>query len=120
MPVTHITNPKTFEFQVIRNTLVSGLLKTLAANKKMPLPLKLFEISDVVVADPEAEVGARNERRLCAINCNKTAGFEIVHGLLDRVMQLLEVPWNKQTGYCIEATDGILFNEIVFKHPLIL
>ncbi|XP_036322951.1 phenylalanine--tRNA ligase beta subunit isoform X2 [Rhagoletis pomonella] len=104
----HIANPKTLEFQVVRTTLLPGLLKTLVANRKMPLPLKLFEISDVVVADDETEVGARNERRLCAVNCNKTAGFEVVHGLLDRVMQLLEVPWkseNQRHGYYLQAAD---------------
>uniref|UniRef100_M4A1H5 Phenylalanine--tRNA ligase beta subunit n=1 Tax=Xiphophorus maculatus TaxID=8083 RepID=M4A1H5_XIPMA len=47
----HISNPKTAEFQVARTTLLPGLLKTIAANKKMPLPLKLFEISDVVLKD---------------------------------------------------------------------
>ncbi|KAJ8971534.1 hypothetical protein NQ317_016805 [Molorchus minor] len=74
----------------------------------MALPLKIFEIADVVLKDREAEVGARNERRLCAVNCNKTAGFEIVHGLLDKVMLLLEVPWSptKNTvGYYLEAVD---------------
>ncbi|XP_041120220.1 phenylalanine--tRNA ligase beta subunit-like isoform X3 [Polyodon spathula] len=47
----HIANPKTAEFQVARTTLLAGLLKTVAANRKMPLPLKLFEISDVVLKD---------------------------------------------------------------------
>ncbi|KAF3824100.1 hypothetical protein GH733_008385 [Mirounga leonina] len=47
----HISNPKTAEFQVARTTLLPGLLKTIAANRKMPLPLKLFEISDIVVKD---------------------------------------------------------------------
>ncbi|XP_016118949.1 phenylalanine--tRNA ligase beta subunit-like, partial [Sinocyclocheilus grahami] len=47
----HISNPKTAEFQVVRTSLLPGLLKTLAANRKMPLPLKLFEISDVVLKD---------------------------------------------------------------------
>ncbi|XP_043349023.1 phenylalanine--tRNA ligase beta subunit isoform X4 [Dermochelys coriacea] len=47
----HIANPKTAEFQVARTSLLPGLLKTIAANRKMPLPLKLFEISDVVVKD---------------------------------------------------------------------
>ena len=37
--------------QVARTTLLSGLLKTIAANKKMPLPMKIFEISDVVLKD---------------------------------------------------------------------
>ncbi|XP_067619497.1 phenylalanine--tRNA ligase beta subunit [Eurosta solidaginis] len=108
----HIANPKTLEFQVVRTTLLPGLLKTLVANRKMPLPLKLFEISDVVVADDDTEVGARNERRLCAVNCNKTAGFEVVHGLLDRVMQLLEVPWKSgsiQQGYNLQAAEDSAF-----------
>lgn len=51
VPAVLISNPKTLEFQVVRTELLPGLLKTLAANKKMPLPLKLFEISDVVLQD---------------------------------------------------------------------
>ena len=39
--------------QIARTTLLPGLLKTVAANKKMPLPLKMFEISDVVLKDEE-------------------------------------------------------------------
>lgn len=109
IPAVHIANPKTLEFQVVRTTLVPGLLKTLAANRKMPLPLKLFEVSDVVLADGKSEVGAKNERRVCAVNCNKTAGFEVVHGLLDRIMQLLEVAWDKQDGYYLQAVDDPSF-----------
>lgn len=106
IPAVHIANPKTAEFQIARTTLLPGLLKTISANKKMPLPLKLFEISDVVLKDDEAEVGAKNERRLCAVNYNKHAGFEVVHGILDRVMQVLEVPWDKDNGYSLKAVDG--------------
>lgn len=112
VPAVQIANPKTLEFQVCRTTLLPGLLKTLAANKKMPLPLKLFEISDVVLTDNSAEVGARNERRLCAVNCNKSAGFEVVHGLLDRVMMLLEVPWNNsdgEKGYFLRPADDAAY-----------
>lgn len=105
IPAVHISNPKTLEFQIARTTLLPGLLKAISANKKMPLPLKLFELSDVVLVDENAEVGARNERHLAAVNCNKSAGFEIVHGLLDRVMQLLEVPWKGQNGYSLQATE---------------
>ena len=54
-------------------------------------------------------MGARNERRLCAVNYNKSPGFEVIHGLLDRVMQLLEVPpGGGDTGYCLKASDGEL------------
>jgi phenylalanyl-tRNA synthetase beta chain len=106
IPAVHIANPKTAEFQIARTTLLPGLLKTISANKKMPLPLKLFEVSDVILKDDEAEVGARNERRLCAVNYNKHAGFEVVHGILDRVMQVLEVPWDKTNGYSLVSIDG--------------
>ncbi|XP_023015734.1 phenylalanine--tRNA ligase beta subunit [Leptinotarsa decemlineata] len=108
VPAVHISNPKTLEFQVCRTTLLPGILKTISANKKMPLPIKIFEISDVVLKDSEAEVGARNERRICAVNCNRTAGFEIVHGLLDKIMLLLEVSWSRKkdsVGYYLKAAN---------------
>lgn len=105
VPAVHISNPKTLEFQVVRTLLLPGLLKTLAANKKMPLPMKLFEISDVVIQDKNAETGARNERRLCAVHCGKAAGFQFVHGLLDRLMALLRQPWNLQHGYHLRQSQ---------------
>ncbi|KAF4014083.1 hypothetical protein G4228_005504 [Cervus hanglu yarkandensis] len=106
----HISNPKTAEFQVARTTLLPGLLKTIAANRKMPLPLKLFEISDIVIKDSSRDVGARNYRHLCAVYYNKNPGFEIIHGLLDRVMQLLDVPpGEKKGGYAIKASEGSAF-----------
>ena len=46
----HCCCPRTLP-QVARTSLLPGLLKTIAANRKMPLPLKLFEISDVVLKD---------------------------------------------------------------------
>uniref|UniRef100_A0A671XBF8 Phenylalanine--tRNA ligase beta subunit n=1 Tax=Sparus aurata TaxID=8175 RepID=A0A671XBF8_SPAAU len=105
----HISNPKTAEFQVARTTLLPGLLKTVAANRKMPLPLKLFEISDVVLKDETKDVGARNSRRFCAVYYNKSPGFEVIHGLLDRTMQLLEVKSARGTGYHIQAADDSTF-----------
>ncbi|XP_074497359.1 phenylalanine--tRNA ligase beta subunit [Sebastes fasciatus] len=105
----HIANPKTAEFQVARTTLLPGLLKTIAANRKMPLPLKLFEISDVVLKDETKDVGARNSRRFCAVYYNKSPGFEVIHGLLDRTMQLLEVKSARGDGYHIQAADDSTF-----------
>ncbi|XP_023366135.1 phenylalanine--tRNA ligase beta subunit [Otolemur garnettii] len=106
----HISNPKTAEFQVARTTLLPGLLKTIAANRKMPLPLKLFEISDIVVKDSNKDVGAKNYRHLCAVYYNKNPGFEVIHGLLDRIMQLLAVcPGEDKGGYVIKAAEGPTF-----------
>ncbi|XP_020718334.1 phenylalanine--tRNA ligase beta subunit isoform X2 [Bombus terrestris] len=98
--------------EVARTTLIPGLLKTLAANKKMPLPHKLFEVSDIILKDNDVEVGARNNRHLCAVYCNKSDGFEVIHGLLDRILQILEVPWSgskNANGYYLRAVDDPTF-----------
>lgn len=68
----------------------------------------------MVVKDGAKDVGARNQRKLCAVNYNKSPGFETVHGLLDRVMQLLEVPpvqdKNKSSaGYFIRGVEDPTF-----------
>jgi len=106
----HIDNPKTLEFQIARSSLLPGVLKTTSCNRKMPLPLQLFEISDVVLKDATTDVGACNRRHLCAVNYSKTPGFEVIHGLLDRIMQLLEVPACKEYGYSLRAaTDPAYF-----------
>ncbi|CAD5114391.1 DgyrCDS3526 [Dimorphilus gyrociliatus] len=105
----HISNPATFEFQVARTTLLPGLLKSIFHNNMMPLPLKLFDISDVVVKDDTAEVGARNWRHFCAVYYNNTSGFEVVHGLLDRLMELLETKQDDKDGYQIKPSDNPTF-----------
>jgi phenylalanyl-tRNA synthetase beta chain len=87
-----IANPKTLEFQVVRTSLLPGLLKTIRENRSHALPIRIFEASDVVFKDAGRERQARNERHAAAVWCNKTAGFETVHGLLDRAMAMLEVP----------------------------
>lgn len=72
--------------------MTAGLLKTLGANKDAPLPVKLFEVSDVIFLDSRAESGACNQRRLAAVHSSRESGFEIIHGLLNRVMEVLGVP----------------------------
>ncbi|KAI6243863.1 Phenylalanyl-tRNA synthetase beta subunit [Aphelenchoides fujianensis] len=87
-----IANPKTLEFQVVRNSLLPGLLKTLSNNRDMPLPLKLFEVQDVVMKNPTADTKTKNQRNAAAVFYNKTGSFEVIHGLLDRIMELLGIP----------------------------
>mmetsp|Transcript_25811 Transcript_25811/g.55292 ORF Transcript_25811/g.55292 Transcript_25811/m.55292 type:complete len:614 (-) Transcript_25811:278-2119(-) len=87
-----IGNPKTLDFEVCRTSLLPCALKTLAANKDAPVPVKLFEVSDVILVSDEHESGAKNERRLLVLYSGKESGFEVVHGVLNRIMQVLGVP----------------------------
>jgi phenylalanyl-tRNA synthetase beta chain len=93
-----LSNPANVEYEVVRTTLLPGLLKCLQHNKSMSFAggFKLFEISDVVLPDDkhvvtQTIVGARNERKLCATYSGPTSGFEVIHGLVDRIMSLCEV-----------------------------
>ena len=62
--------------------------------------------------DTCADVGARNERHLCAVDYNKTSGFQVIHGLLDRVMQQLGVAMGKgEADYRLQASQGGLCSQ---------
>ncbi|KAJ3054202.1 hypothetical protein HK097_002425 [Rhizophlyctis rosea] len=108
--VVKLANPKTVEYQVVRTSLLPGILKTVYANKRYPLPIKIFEVSDVVFKDdaPEFERRSRNQRNLCALYTNKTSGFELIHGLLDRLMAKLAIPHGSE-GYHIKESDNETF-----------
>lgn len=74
--------------------------------------MKIFEVSDVAIQDPSAERQVTNHRRLVALYMDKKAGFEMVHGLLDRTMQILGVPFLQSEkneadyGYYIAGAEG--------------
>lgn len=87
-----LSNPATVEFEVCRTSLLPGALKTLSESRSSALPLRLFEVGDVVLLDDSAETGARNERRLCAVCCAHGNTFEAMHGLLGWIMRALGVP----------------------------
>lgn len=53
------------------------MLQTIKHNKQTSLPIRIFEIADVVFKDKTTEVGARNQRNLCIVYCSHTSGFEV-------------------------------------------
>lgn len=84
-----IGNPKTLEFEQCRMSLLTGLLKTLRENRKSKVPIRLFEVGDVILKSHSADVGAVNRRRAAAVYCGTAAGFEIIQGLLESVMKVV-------------------------------
>jgi len=105
-----IANPKTIEFQVCRTSLLPGLFKTFAQNKSNPLPWKLFEVQDTISIDDNADVGASNRRRIAVVYSNsETSGFEVLHGLVERIMTMLSVlpsEYGVRKGSDVTFMDG--------------
>ncbi|KAJ3427599.1 phenylalanine--tRNA ligase beta subunit [Anaeramoeba flamelloides] len=104
-----IENAKSQMFQIARISLLPGLLRTRFESDHLKLPIKLFEVSDVVLLDENSEIGSKNVRRCAGFYSGTTDGFEYIHGLLDRIMEVLEVPCDlegeKSEAYYIKETD---------------
>ncbi len=113
-----LANPKTAEYQVVRTSLLPGLLKTIRENKHHSVPIKIFEVGDVAFKDLALERKSRNERHFAAAWYGKSSGFEVVHGLMDRVMLMLKSAFmtseeglqgkgSFDSAYWIDEVDGM-------------
>ncbi|KAF3639732.1 putative phenylalanine--tRNA ligase beta subunit [Capsicum annuum] len=94
--------------QVVRSTLMPGLLRTVGHNKDHSKPIKIFEVGDVVFLDATNDVGAVNRRHLAALYCGATSGFELIHGLLDKIMEATGANFvspGNSSGYYIEKSE---------------
>ncbi|CCK70578.1 phenylalanine--tRNA ligase subunit beta KNAG_0E03190 [Huiozyma naganishii CBS 8797] len=112
--VVKLANPKTLEYQVVRTTLLPGLLKTVKENRKHSLPIKVFECGDVVFKNLALERKSYNERHWGAIYVGKNSGFEVIQGLLGKIMQTFRTQWiadygaeSTGRGYWIEQDDSL-------------
>ncbi|KAG7876654.1 hypothetical protein KL938_004266 [Ogataea parapolymorpha] len=108
-----LANPKTVEYQVVRTSLVPGILKTIKENKDHSLPIRVFECGDIVLKD-DSERGASNQRNWCAAYAGKASGFELIQGLLGKIMQTFRTSWlsaadakTGKKGYWIEQDDSV-------------
>ncbi len=70
-----LANPVSTEYSIVRNALLPSLMKNLADNKHQAYPQRMFEVSDVIETNEEAET--RTERRLnvACVSSHPTANF---------------------------------------------
>lgn len=109
-PAVALLNPANEEYEIVRTTLLPGLLKVLQHNRSASVKdgLRFFEISDVVLRDEQTDVGARNVRRLVASYTSMTAGFESIHGLVDRLMTLVQIgPTQEYAGNSLRGEERL-------------
>lgn len=79
-----IASCRSAETQTLRRSLLPGLLKSVGANLHAELPIRLFEVGDVVD-------GVKNKRELCAVIAGKTAKIEEVQGALTQLLRKCHV-----------------------------
>ncbi|KAJ6957702.1 hypothetical protein NC653_039613 [Populus alba x Populus x berolinensis] len=103
-----IGNPRSSDFEVVRTSLMPGALKIIGHNKDHPKPIKIFEVGDIALLDESKDVGATNRRHLAALYCGTNSGFELIHSLVDRIMEVMGTPFvpiGDNTGYYIQRSN---------------
>jgi phenylalanyl-tRNA synthetase beta chain len=66
-------------------------MEILVNNKHHPYPQNLYEVDDVILIDPSAEIGARSERRLAIVQCHSKANFSEIKATLEAILENLEI-----------------------------
>jgi phenylalanyl-tRNA synthetase beta chain len=88
-----IANPISEEYTVVRNWLLPSLLSVLRANRRNPLPQRIFEVGDVVQLRPEAETGAVNVRKVAAAVIGGQANFTYIRAIAEALLGELGVTY---------------------------
>lgn len=64
---------------------------TVVAYEYLPTAPSNIATDHCSIRDCASETGTRQERHVCALYYARSAGFEVIHGLLDRLLLMLGV-----------------------------
>ncbi len=81
-----VSNPKTIEQKVLRTHLMTGLLETLSKNRRRPMPIRIFEIGNVVTLDNKTETGVNESRHIAAMMMGPGIAYAEARATLDALL----------------------------------
>ncbi|MEA2071369.1 MAG: phenylalanine--tRNA ligase subunit beta, partial [Asgard group archaeon] len=125
-----LLNPVSKEYNIVRDSLLPGLLKVLEENKPYPLPQKIFDTGDVCLVDKNQETKVKREIFLSGASIHSKADFVEIKSIVVAILDALGIKeYHFQetehpsffSGRCanVFVNDEIvgIFGEI---HPLVL
>ncbi|MDP6870341.1 MAG: phenylalanine--tRNA ligase subunit beta [Candidatus Poseidoniaceae archaeon] len=77
--ITRMTNPITTEHTILRQNILPGLLRLLAANKHHDLPQSVYELGTVVIDH-------KNKERFAFLVAEQSGGFAALRGRIQAIM----------------------------------
>jgi len=89
-----VANPKLKAYNVVRTHLLGGLFEALRENRRRPMPLRLFEIDNVVALDESAETGAAEFRKLALVEMGRESGYATARSVVDALLR--ELGWQAE------------------------
>ncbi|MBM4121563.1 MAG: phenylalanine--tRNA ligase subunit beta [Nitrospira sp.] len=87
--VVEVDNPMTQTYACLRQSVIPSLLRVEAASARSFYPHRLFEVGEVALVDPTAEVGSRTVTLLAALIAHASANFSEIHSCLDLLLYYL-------------------------------
>jgi phenylalanyl-tRNA synthetase beta chain len=87
-----VSNPKLKAYNVVRSHLMGGLFEALRENRRRPMPIRLFEIDNVVELDDAAETGAAELRHVALVEIGEESGYATARSVVDALAR--ELGWN--------------------------
>ncbi|MBN1784457.1 MAG: phenylalanine--tRNA ligase subunit beta [Candidatus Bathyarchaeota archaeon] len=84
-----LANPVSTEYSIIRNDLLPSLIKNLADSKHHVFPQRMFEVSDVIILNPDTETGTERKIHAAAVTSHPTANFTEIKSFLDSLLMNL-------------------------------
>ena len=103
---TRIANPKLKAMKVIRSHLMTGLLEALQKNRRHPMPLRMFEVDNIVLLDDQYETGAREERHVALVEMGEEAGYASIRSAVDALLFELGAPAEYEVVEHASFIDG--------------
>jgi phenylalanyl-tRNA synthetase beta chain len=89
-PIT-LKNPVSREYSIIRENLLSSLLKNLAENKHESYPQKIFEVSDIVKIDYRRETNTQRRLHVAAASCHVGSNLTEIKSYAEALLSNLNV-----------------------------
>jgi phenylalanyl-tRNA synthetase beta chain len=84
-----LLNPVSSEYNMVRDALLPGLIRTFKVNKHEALPQKIFEVGDVVLYDPEAETSSTRKLNIAAAIIDTAVGFTDIKATAEALLREL-------------------------------
>ncbi len=81
-----LANPVSAEYTIMRQDLLPGLIKNLAANRHESFPQKLFEVSDVVKLNDKNETLCERRLHIAAVSSHPKANFTEIKSIAEALI----------------------------------
>jgi len=92
--VIEVENVMSLSYSVLRHSIIPVLLKVEASSSKARYPHKIFGLDEVVIYDPDENLGSKTLLKLAASISHAVANFSELHSYLDFLFYQLGLPYN--------------------------